>query len=149
MMYKTIVYFVKWLLVCIAGFSAGCLVASGIFAFITMIGIIPRLTVKTKTGDSSLWYERGVIWGGTLGNVVYLFDLGINLDPIGGTFCAVAFGMGAGIFVGCLAVALAEVIKSFPIFTTRINLRWGMPIVALMLAIGKMLGSMYGLFKLR
>ena len=55
------------------------------------------------------------------------------------------YALGAGVFVGCLAVALAEVIKTFPIFVMRTKLKWGIPYIALSLALGKMAGSLYGL----
>ena len=57
------------------------------------------------------------------------------------------FGMSAGIFVGCLAVALAEILDTFPIFFRRLNLKdeFGETLLFVM-AIGKMLGSLFFFF---
>jgi len=54
------------------------------------------------------------------------------------------FGMSAGIFVGCLAVALAEILDTFPIFLRRTNLeeRYG-EIFLFVMAMGKMIGSLF------
>ncbi|MBP3677136.1 MAG: stage V sporulation protein AB, partial [Agathobacter sp.] len=54
------------------------------------------------------------------------------------------FGMSAGIFVGCLAVALAEILDTFPIFFRRIHLKdeFG-EVLLFVMALGKMLGSLF------
>lgn len=145
MIFDSICNVMKWGIMIFAGFSAGTLVSSGIFAYITMIGIIPRLAAKTRTADDICWYESAVIWGGTLGSIIYIFDLGLNVGGIVGMILGTLFGLGAGIFVGCLAVALAEVLRSFPIFSMRIKLKGGVWYIAFALALGKALGSMYGL----
>lgn len=122
------------------GFSAGALVASGIFAYITMIGLLPRLVIRTHTAKYVKAFENAVIYGGTLGSIVYLFEIKVPLGLIG----IILYGIGSGIFVGCLAVALAEVLNSFPIFALRIKLKKGMPYIALSLALGKLVGSLIG-----
>lgn len=131
----------KYIALAFVGMSSGFLVSAGIFAYIAMIGIVPRLTAKTDTAGYVRWYETAIILGGSLGNIFYIFKIKFYLWIIG----VVLYGLGAGIFVGCLAVALAEVLKTFPIFSMRIKLRWGIPYVALALSLGKMFGSLYGL----
>ena len=54
--------------------------------------------------------------------------------------------MFAGVFVGCLAMALAEVLKVIPIFAMRVKLTCGMPFVVAAIAIGKGVGSFLQLF---
>ena len=51
------------------------------------------------------------------------------------------FGGFAGIFVGCLALAIAEMLDSIPIFTRRIGFRHGLGILVLSTALGKAAGS--------
>lgn len=147
MIFNEIINVLKWMIIILVGFSSGGLVAGGIFAYISMIGIIPRLAMKTKSAESITIYESAVIWGGSLGSAVYIFNWGIDFGDFFGTVWGILYGLGAGIFVGCLAMALAEVLRSFPILTMRIKLRWGIPIIAFFLALGKMLGSMYCLIK--
>ncbi len=131
----------RMIIIAFAGLSSGGLVAAGTFAFITMIGIIPRLAARTRTASYMWWYENAVISGGTIGSIIYVFELKLKLWYPG----VFLYALGAGVFVGCLAVALAEVIKTFPIFVMRTKLKWGIPYIALSLALGKMAGSLYGL----
>ena len=100
-----------------------------------------------------------VILGGTVGNIVYLFAddmqkvfLRAGQEQVmaaeGGMFflgCLIQifYGIGAGIFVGCLAMALAEGLKVIPIMIGRIRLEAGLPYVLLAVALGKMAGSLY------
>ena len=54
------------------------------------------------------------------------------------------FQRSAGIFVGCIAVALAEILDTFPIFFRRLHLKDDVGTVMLfVMAIGKMLGSLF------
>lgn len=131
----------KIAIVIFSGFAAGALVAAGVFAYITMIGVIPRIATRSHTESSTWLYESAVIYGGSLGSIMYIFDVGIKLGIIG----SILYALGAGMFVGCLAVALAEVLKTFPILTMRLKIKWGIPLISLMLALGKACGSIYGL----
>ena len=56
-------------------------------------------------------------------------------------------GLFAGMFVGCLALAIAEMLDSIPIFTRRISFRHGLGCMILSIALGKVCGSL--LFFLR
>ncbi|WP_343210573.1 stage V sporulation protein AB [Anaerolentibacter hominis] len=131
----------KNLLLGVVGLAAGTAVSAGVFSFITMIGIIPRLAAKTKTANRGMLYEDMIILGGTIGNIVSIFQFKV---PIGipGLIC---YGFFSGVFVGCLAVALAEVLRVIPVLITRVKLRYGLPMVLISIAIGKMLGSIYQL----
>jgi stage V sporulation protein AB len=57
-----------------------------------------------------------------------------------------AVGLFSGIYVGCFAMALAELLKVIPIFALRARLVQGMPYVVLAIALGKSLGSFYQMF---
>ena len=46
-------------------------------------------------------------------------------------------------FVGCLALAIAEMLDSIPIFTRRISFRHGLGCVVLAMAAGKFCGSLF------
>ncbi len=124
------------------GLCSGLTVAAGVFAFITMLGIIPRLAGRTGTAHYMYQYENAVILGGTLGNIWILF--GIHL-PLSAVFVCL-FGLFAGIFVGCLAMALAEMLRAFPIMVNRVQLKEGFPIVVLAIALGKMTGTLFQFF---
>ena len=128
-------------------FLSSCLgfaVASGFIAFIVLIGIIPRLTAKTRTARHIMLYEDMVVLGVTLGNLVYLYHISLPFTYIG----MFIFSLSSGIFIGCLAGALAEVVNMFPILTRRLHLRKGLPYIAASIAFGKGIGTLIQFFVL-
>ena len=120
------------------GLTAGGMVAAATFAFIVMIGIITRLAQRTKTAQYTAVYENAIVLGGTIGNIWNVYEVQL---PFGYVFL-VLFSVFAGIFVGCLAMALAEVLKVFPILVRRIKLVEGLQIVVAGVAAGKFAGSL-------
>jgi stage V sporulation protein AB len=80
--------------------------------------------------------------GGTIGNVIIVYSIRV---PIGITGIFV-YGFFCGVFVGCLAMALAEVAKVVPVFAKRIKLVVGMPFIVLGIALGKCIGAFYQLY---
>lgn len=123
------------------GLAGGVVVAGGIFAFIIMIGIITRLASRTGLARKITLFETMVVLGGITGNVADLFDLPVPFGMVGITL----FGFFSGIFTGCLAVSLAEVLNIIPIFARRANLKVGIAFVVLALALGKGIGSWFQL----
>lgn len=123
------------------GISGGFITAAGTFAFITMLQIIPRLASRTHTANCILFYEDCFILGGVLGNIVFVYELSLPIGIVG----LLILTTGAGVFVGCLAIALAEIIDVIPVFASRIKLKVGVPYVVLSLALGKGLSSFYQL----
>ena len=93
---------------------------------------------RTHTGEHVLLYEDAVSVGGILGNIFFLFQVSV---PGAGWFLPV-FGLLAGIFTGCWAMALAEMLEVFPIFVRRIKLLRCIPWAILGTAIGKGVGSL-------
>ena len=66
-----------------------------------------------------------------------------------GSLLLSVFGIFAGMFVGCFAIAIAEMLNTIPVFTRRIRLGKGIGIVMLFLALGKTIGSLiYFYFRL-
>ncbi|MFA9464254.1 MAG: stage V sporulation protein AB [Velocimicrobium sp.] len=130
---------IKNMIACMIGLSGGFIVGAGVFAFITMIGIFPRLADRTNTASRIKLYETAIIWGGSIGNVIIIFNLNCHL----GTPILSLFGLFSGIYVGCLAMALAEELKVIPIFVQRAKLKYGIVIVILAIALGKGIGTLY------
>ncbi len=120
------------------GTSAGGIVAAGIFAFLAIIGVFPRLIGKTRTKNHVLLYETVIILGGVLGNVYDLYEFPIL---VGGLAVLIAAGAASGIFVGCLVMSLAETLKTFPVICRRIRLAVGLQYLILSVAVGKLVGA--------
>ena len=119
------------------GLSAGSIVAGGLFGFVVSLGIVSDFADRTGTADRIGLYEDAVAVGGILGNLVLLYDIPLTaISPLMGVF-----GIFSGVFVGCWALALAEVLNVFPIFLRRINVTKGIGFVILGIAIGKVLGA--------
>ena len=65
-------------------------------------------------------YETVIVSGGIFGNLwdLYEFPLTSIFAPIASLLLAI-FGASVGIFVGCLAMSLAETLKTLPVISRR------------------------------
>lgn len=139
------------------GLSAGLSVAGGVFTVFTAVGLVPRFAEHTKSGDYIVTYENMIILGCFLGTLFSLFSglspglgLGRFFDAAGAHFGDVFAeillgfaGLFAGIYVGTLAVSIAELLDAIPIMAHRINLKRGVSLVIAGLAAGKLVGSIF------
>lgn len=134
---------IRYLILCFCGLVAGSAIAAGTFAFIMIIGVVPRLIGKCHRASGIITFETCIILGSIIGCVWSLFP--VVTIPFGKVMLC-AFGFSAGIFVGCLALALAEILDTFPILFRRLHMKRGLFWIILSLAIGKMCGSFYYFF---
>ena len=140
--------FLKTILLCIMGFSSGLLVSAGVFTVLFVVGLVPRFAGKTNTARYELLYEECIIFGSILACILSVFPINGSLEMIVsnmsflGQALLILIGIFAGIFVGCLAIALAEVLDGIPIFARRIKLKKGLDIAIFSVAIGKVTGSL-------
>lgn len=146
----------KELLLILIGSSYGLLSAAGVFTVFVAVGLVPRFAGKTHTAKYILVYEEMVVFGTIVGGYVSVFSrysgvgaflqqtfpeqLGLWLGL--GTVVQLIFGLFCGMFVGCLALAIAEMLDSIPIFARRISFRHGLGFAILGVAIGKLCGSL-------
>lgn len=133
---------IKNVVLCFFGLSFGMTVSAGVFAFITMLDIIPRLAQRTGTAAHLYGYELAIILGGTVGNIAILFVKHCPVTQLG----MGVFGLCSGVFVGCLAMALAECLRVIPIFVHRLKMREGLPIILIAFAAGKLIGTIIQYF---
>ena len=122
------------------GLAAGGAVAAGTFAFIIVIGVVPRMIAKCSLAKHTVLFENMIVLGGIIGNLISVFT-GLPL-PFGRGLL-ILFGLSAGIFVGCIAAALAEILNTFPILFRRFHIKEGLPWIMLFMALGKSVGSLY------
>ena len=107
--------FLQTIFLALLGLSAGMIVAGGVFSFIVELGVISDFADRTHTGNHILIYEDMVAAGAILGNLFQIFEVNLPGRMI---FLAI-YGLFGGIFVGCWAMALAEILNVFPIFMRR------------------------------
>ena len=131
----------------IFGFTAGIAVATGVFAFILVIGVVPRMIAKTQMADKTRMQETvisiSVVTMGFLSVSPWLALYKAPVPSILAQGLLLLYGLGAGIFVGCVAAALAEIVKTLPIMFRRARLKKGLCYVLWAMALGKVAGSFF------
>ena len=140
----------------IVGGSYGLLSAAGVFTVFVTVGLIPRFAGKTHTARYVVLYEEMVVFGTFAGCFATVFSRycgfgaflqqsfpeRLQLWYALGMVLQLVFGLFSGMFVGCLALAIAEMLDSIPIFARRISFRHGLGLAILCVAIGKLCGSL-------
>ena len=114
---------IRQLLLIVTGASYGLLSAAGVFTVLVAVGLIPRFAGKTHTARYVLLYEEMVIFGTLAGCFVTIFPEysqwgnylrehfpeQMRLWTAAGIGAQAVFGLFAGMFIGCLALAIAEI----------------------------------------
>ena len=129
---------IKILIFITLGFGSGVVIAGAVFAFIAIIGVVPRIAQKTGTKEKIRTYETGIIIGGISGTLYLMYNWYL---PIG-VPAAMFLMLLTGVFYGCLAVSLAEVLDVIPVLTRRSGLKRGLKFFITALAAGKLIGSL-------
>lgn len=141
----------------IMGLGFGMLASAGVFNIFVAVGLVPRFAGKTHTAGKILLYEEMVVFGTLLGGLWSVFPATGQFAAWGqrylgqypalleglGIFAQAVFGLSSGMFVGCLALAIAEMLDSFPILARRIAFRHGLGLALLSMAFGKVVGSLW------
>lgn len=146
----------KIFLLILFGGSFGLLASAGVFTVLVAVGLIPRFADKSHTAGKIILYEEMVVLGTVAGGLVSVFErychFGERLISAGvsqtavqnaGTAFVAVFGIFAGMFIGCLALAIAEMLDSIPIFSRRAGFRHGLGIAVCAMAAGKLCGSLW------
>ncbi len=123
----------------IIGFAAGSVLSGGLVAFISVIGIVPLMSYRTKTNHHAMLYENAIAAGSIMGAILTMWTVSIKISPI----LIVIFGFAFGNFVGVLVIALAEVLDVMPILDRRIKIKKGIALIVYAFAAGKLVGALY------
>lgn len=136
------------LILTIAAAGFGALVSAGVLTVLISVGLIPRFIQRTGTACKELMYENFIVLGTILGCLFSVFPPELNLGKeIGGGLLAFC-GFFGGIFEGCVAIAVAEMLDALPIFQRRAEKRMSnqmkgiRPFIAAV-ALGKLAGSLW------
>lgn len=146
---------IKYVLMAVMSFSFGSLAAAGVFTVLTAIGLVPRFAGKTHTNKYVFLFENMIIAGTIVGSFFSIWPQYSMFGPalmqngmvnpkvyeVIGNILMAAYGVFSGMFVGCLALAIAEMLDSIPILTRRIGFRHGLGMAVLSMALGKVVGS--------
>lgn len=151
--------FLKQIFLGFCGISFGLLASAGVFTVLVSVGLIPRFAGKMHVAKKVFVLEEMVVFGTIVGGFFSVFsDYGqigsfvLSRQIFGaqtvfiwkwiGNIFLCFWGVFAGMFVGCLALAIAEMLNSIPIFSRRIGFRHGLGVAIAAAAAGKMLGSL-------
>lgn len=122
------------------GICAGASSAAGVFGFLMKVDVYPRMIGSSHTEKKVFFYEWLIVCGVILGGIVTEFpDLPLHF----GYWFVVLWGLLMGIFVGCVSIALAEVLNVFPIIFHKMKLDKNLSIYVIAMALGKMAGSFW------
>ncbi|WP_442600380.1 stage V sporulation protein AB [Neobacillus sp. D3-1R] len=130
---------IKILIVLFIGLAGGLAVGTGFVAFLTVLGVIPRLTQLSKTMKMIHWYEWSVVLGALAGTIVSLEDVILHLTK----FILIPIGLAVGIFIGMIAAALTEVLNVLPILAKRVGVDGKITNLIMAIVLGKIFGSLF------
>ena len=133
---------IRQILMAVIGLSAGILVAGGLFGFIVELGVIADFADRTHTGNKIHLYEDCAALGGIRGNVIFVYSIPIPYGKI----LLIPIGLLIGIFVGCWAMALAEILNVFPIFIRRLKITKYIAGLICAMALGRGVGGVIYFF---
>lgn len=140
----------------LAAICFGTLSSAGVFTVFAAVGLVPRLVGRTHTAKHVACYENMIIAGAVFGCLLSVIPECLQLGrwimllpqmravwPVIGHLFLGAIGSLSGMFVGCLALAIAESLDSIPILARRIHFRKGLPAAVCAMALGKVAGALF------
>ena len=130
---------IKDVMLAILGLSAGITAAGGLFSFIIGLGVVSDFADRTHTGEHVMLYEDTIAVGGSIGAVISIYPITMPQELV--KYLIPVVGLFSGIFVGCWAMALTEIVDAVPVFSRRIRLKTGMPWLILSMALGRAAGA--------
>lgn len=140
-----------------SGISFGLLSSAGVFTVFSAVGLVPRFAGKTHSAKQIFLYENMIIlgtiiggvmslwpeyWGGVMGRLKGCLER-VEMAAVFQNMLLVVMGLFSGMFVGCLALSIAEMLDSIPIFTRRVSLKKGVGVAVWSVAAGKIFGAMF------
>jgi len=87
----------------------------------------------------SVWPDTGQYIFLRLGNLPGI----ITMQSVFVNICLCVYGLFSGMFVGCFALSIAEMLDSIPIFTRRISFQKGIGAAICSVSAGKLCGALF------
>lgn len=131
----------EFIILLIWGLCIGSFVSSGVCALLTSVGIVTRVAWVTKTMDKIKCYENCILIGAAGSNIIYICHPELSVISAISQIMLAVIGLFFGIFVGCLAMSLAEALDASTILFRRIKLKKNFKYIILAVAIGKFIGN--------
>ncbi|MDD6193406.1 MAG: stage V sporulation protein AB [Lachnospiraceae bacterium] len=140
--------FLKWCLLFGGGLIFGCSTAAGVIALLTTLGVVPRMIARFQVANAIIPCECAITVGGIVGCITTLGSGNVGRltggpPSIWQNAFLMIVALCCGIYVGCQAMALAEILNTFPILFRRTKLQMGLRVCILFIALGKLVGSLW------
>lgn len=126
-------------LLVVIGLAGGLAVGSGLVAFITVLDIVPRLTLLTRTLGHVRHYQYAIVAGAVGATWIDFRSIAFPF-PL---WLTIVVGLLAGSFVGLLAGALTEVLNVLPILAKRLHMGSYLLYLLMAMVLGKVIGSLF------
>lgn len=132
----------------VIGWVCGTIVAGGVGALLTSVGMLTRLAYHSGTQEKVKHYENCVVLGLTAGIFLSIYAPGLMFEKgqIIAVILFVILGICMGAYVGCLAMALAEALDVSAIMLRRINVKKYLWMISIAAALGKLVGNIIYFF---
>ena len=132
----------KYIVMIVIGVGAGMAISGAYVALIATMGVYTRLEAWARSGNRIIEMETIILLGTLTGNILTIYNVPVPL----GVFGLLVTGIFFGVFTGCLAAALEDTVKLFPILCRRLKLRKGLPYIIGAVGLGKTVGSLAQFF---
>ncbi|MFB1080775.1 stage V sporulation protein AB [Jeotgalibacillus sp. JSM ZJ347] len=120
------------------GIAAGFAVGGGFVAFISVLGVLPRVIIMTSQQSKLRSIEWSMILGTLSGTVAMYLPVHFNL-----AFIVPLLGLLSGVFIGMMAAALTEVLNVIPLITRRLRITGSLELIITAIIAGKVAGSLF------
>lgn len=140
--------FLKMFLLIAGGAIFGAATSAGVIALLTKLGLVPRIIARLQLANWVMPLECAISLGAFVGCVTSIgrqkATLFAEIAPNGWQVAfMILVALCCGIYVGCQAMALAEILSTFPILFRRAKLQVGLRCAVVSLALGKLVGSLW------
>lgn len=134
-------------LLALIGAFAGVEIGTGLSAVFASLRFVSRLAFRTNSSEQIRNYENCILIGGGISNFAFLYLDKIMLSEAYAYLFLFVLGIFFGIYVGCLAMAIAEILDAFTIMMRQLKMKDGEIFIVLSVAVGKMVGNLIYFFR--
>ncbi|WP_404403606.1 stage V sporulation protein AB [Jeotgalibacillus malaysiensis] len=120
------------------GIAGGFAVGGGFVAFISVLGVLPRVVIMTSQQVRLKSIEWSLIIGALSGTAAMYLPISIDVS-----LAVPILGLLSGVFIGMMAAALTEVLNVIPLITRRLKMTGSLELIITAIIAGKVAGSLF------
>ncbi|MCR2042964.1 stage V sporulation protein AB [Anaerosalibacter massiliensis] len=120
------------------GVSGGIVVGNAAGAFISLLGIVPRLAQISDTDSRVPLYQWILIISATMFSFIFFSEFSFKFSK----YLLIILGLFFGTFVGLFASALAEVLNVIPVLSRKMEIIYYTPLLIISIVLGKVSASL-------